>query len=175
MANSNLGGKMQDKFLTVFAVFDEATQKKLKSFQDSVLGLGCPGTQTMDIPFHISLGSFKVEDECELKARITSACSHQRAFEIRLQKVGHFSNRVLFIEPEENVPLRRLHDLFDSNFADGFPWHAHATIFCGEEAQVIKAKSRLDEIFTPVNGTITGIQMGEFFPTRMIAAEIFCE
>ena len=29
MANSNSGGKMQDKFLTVFAVFDEATQKKL--------------------------------------------------------------------------------------------------------------------------------------------------
>ncbi|MBD5413825.1 MAG: 2'-5' RNA ligase family protein [Treponema sp.] len=175
MANSNSGGKMQDKFLTVFIVFDKATQKKLKGFQDSVLGLGCPGTQTMDIPFHISLGSFKVEDERELKARIKSACSHQRAFEIRLHKVGHFSNRVLFIEPEENVPLRRLHDLFDGNFADGFPWHAHATIFCGEEAQVINAKSRLDEIFTPVNGTITGIQMGEFFPTRMIATEIFCE
>ena len=178
MANSNSGGMNQDKFLTVFAVFDEATQKKLKGFQDSVLGLGCPGTQTMDIPFHISLGSFKVEDECEaerkLKARITSACSHQRAFEIRLHKVGHFSNRVLFIEPEENAPLRRLHDLFDGNFTDGFPWHAHATIFCGEEAQVIKAKACLDKIFTPVNGTITGIQMGEFFPTRMILAENFC-
>lgn len=166
---------MKNKFLTVFAVFDEATQKKLKSFQDSVLGLGCPGTQTMDIPFHISLGSFKVEDERELKARIKSACSHQRAFEIRLQKVGHFSNRVLFIEPEENAPLRRLHDLFDGNFADGFPWHAHATIFCGEEAQVIKAKSRLDDIFVPIQGKITGIQMGEFFPTRMISAEDFCE
>lgn len=175
MANSNSGGKMQDKFLTVFAVLDEATQKKLKGFQDSVLGLGCPGTQTMGIPFHISLGSFKVEDERELKARITSACSQQRAFEIRLSKVGHFNNRVLFIEPEENAPLRHLHDLFDGNFADGFPWHAHATIFCGEEAQVIKAKACLDEIFVPIQGKITGIQMGEFFPTRMIATEIFCE
>ncbi|MDE5580397.1 MAG: hypothetical protein K2I95_03145, partial [Treponemataceae bacterium] len=87
MANSNSGGMTQNKFLTVFAVFDEATQKKLKGFQDSVLGLGCLGTQTMDIPFHISLGSFKVEDECALKARITSACSHQRAFEIRRHKV----------------------------------------------------------------------------------------
>lgn len=165
----------QNKFLTVFAVFDEATQKKLKSFQDSVLALGCPGTQTMDIPFHISLGSFKVEDERGLKARIKAACLQQRAFEIRLHKVGHFSNRVLFVEPEENAPLRRLHDLFDGNFADGFPWHAHATIFCGEEEQVLKARQRLNDIFTPVNATITGIQMGEFFPTRMIAAEDFFE
>lgn len=174
MANNVSGNMRQDKFLTVFAVFDEATQKKLKGFQDSVLGLGSHGTQTMGIPFHISLGSFKVEDERELKARIKAACSQQRAFEIRLHKVAHFNNRVLFVEPEENAPLRRLHDLFDGNFTDGFPWHAHATIFCGEEEQVIKAKQRLDDIFTPVNGTITGIQMGEFFPTRMIAAEDFC-
>ena len=60
----------QDKFLTVFAVFDDDSQQKLKAFQDSVLDLGYSGTQTMDIPFHISLGSFKTEAEQELTARI---------------------------------------------------------------------------------------------------------
>ncbi|MDE6441145.1 MAG: 2'-5' RNA ligase [Clostridia bacterium] len=161
----------QDKFLTVFAVFDDATQQKLKTFQDKALSLGYPGTQTMGIPFHISLGSFKVEDELELKERIKEVCSQNHGFEINLNKVNHFNNRVLFIEPEENIKLSCLHDLFDCNFADGFPWHAHATIFCGSEEQVIKAKECLKFIFKPLKAKITGIQMGEFFPTRMIIEE----
>lgn len=161
----------QNKFLTVFAVFDEATQQKLTAFQDSVLSLGQPGTQTMDIPFHVSLGSFKVEAEQELKARVRAACARHSAFAIRLNNVSHFNNRVLFVEPEENARLRRLHGLFDGNFADGFPWHAHATIFCGGEADVIKAKDRLNDIFQPFVAKITEIHLAEFFPTRMIAAE----
>lgn len=165
----------QDKFLTVFAVFDDETQRILKTFQDKVLSLGCPGTQTMGIPFHVSLGSFKVEDERELIARIKEACSQNHEFEINLIEVNHFNNRVLFIEPEENAELRRLHDLFDSNYADGFPWHAHATIFCGSEQQVIQAKACLNDIFKPIKAKITGIQMGEFFPTRMIIEEKLCK
>lgn len=165
----------QDKFLTVFAVFDDDTQQKLKALQDSVLSLGYAGTQTMGIPFHISLGSFKTEDESELVARIKEVCSQHCEFEINLNKVNHFNNRVLFIEPEENVNLRGLHELFDNNFADGFPWHAHATVFCGSEEQVIQAKQRLNDIFRPIKATIVGIQMGEFFPTRTIIEEKLCK
>ncbi|MDE5897473.1 MAG: 2'-5' RNA ligase family protein [Clostridia bacterium] len=161
----------QDKFLTVFAVFDDATQQKLKTYQDSVLSLGYSGTQTMGIPFHISLGSFKVEEERELKARIKEVCSQNREFEIGFNQVNHFNHRVLFIEPEESIKLNRLHHLFDSNFADGFPWYAHATIFCGSETQVIEAKKCLNDVFTPFTAKITEIQMGEFFPTRMIIRE----
>lgn len=161
----------QDKFLTVFAVFDDDTQQKLKALQDRVLSLGYAGTQTMGIPFHVSLGSFKVEEERELKARIKEACAQYSEFEINLNKVNHFNNRVLFIEPEDNTKLRCLHNLFDGNYADGFAWHAHATIFCGSEEQVIDAKQCLNDIFVPINAKIVGIQMGEFFPTRMIIEE----
>ena len=132
----------QNKFLTVFAVFDDITQRKLKDFQDSVLNLGYSGTQTMDIPFHISLGSFNVKYEQELKSKIKTICSQQHAFEINLNKVNHFGNEVLFIEPENNAKLAELHSLFDCNFADGLPWHAHTTIFCGKEEQVTEAKER---------------------------------
>lgn len=89
----------------------------------------------MDIPFHISLGSFKVETERELKARIKATCSQQYGFEIKLNKVDYFNNRMLLVESEEYTTFPRLHDLFDINFADGFPWHTHATIFCGVEEQ----------------------------------------
>lgn len=166
---------IQEKFLTVFAVFDDDTQQKLKALQDSVLSLGHKGTQTMGIPFHISLGSFKIEDERELIARIKEVCAQHFEFNINLDKVNHFNNRVLFIEPSENKNLRSLHELFDNNFADGFPWHAHATIFCGSEEQVMEAKQCLNDSFKPIKAKIVGIQMGEFFPTRMIIKQKLCK
>ena len=165
----------QEKFLTVFAVFDDDTQQRLQALQDKVLSLGYAGTQTMGIPFHISLGSFQVEDEQELIARIKEVCSQHCEFDINLNSVSHFNNLVLFIEPSVNNNLRSLHELFDNNFADGFPWHAHATIFCGSEQQVIEAKQCLNDIFVPTKATIVGIQMGEFFPTRMIIEEKLCK
>ncbi|MCH5160303.1 MAG: hypothetical protein J1F66_05635 [Clostridiales bacterium] len=125
----------------------------------------------MDIPFHISLGSFPVECATELIEKIKSVCSQKKEFDIRLDKINHFNNAVLFAEPVVNAHLQELHDLFDNNFADGFPWHAHATLFCGEENQVIQAREIAERIFAPLNAKIVGIQMGEFFPTKLLVAE----
>ncbi len=162
---------MGEKFLTVFAVFDNETQKKLKKMQDEILKLGNLGTQTMDIPFHISLGSFPVKDEEELKSKIKKVCACKRTFDIVLTKVNHFNNRVLFIEPKLNKDLKDLHSLFDSNFHGGFSWHAHATMFCGNEKEVTMAKEVLQKLFKPITAKIVSIQMGEFFPTKMLAEE----
>lgn len=160
-----------NKFLTVFAVFDDETQRKLKNIQDDILSLGEKGTQTMDIPFHISLGSFPLKDEEMLKAKIKEVCSENHEFYVTLNKINHFDNKVLFIEPKKSNELKKLHNIFDMNYADGFPYHAHTTIFCADKEQVIKAKKYLSKIFKPINAKITGIQMGEFFPTKMIIKE----
>lgn len=165
----------KDKFLTVFAVFDDDTQQILKKYQDSILDLGYTGTQTMDIPFHISLGSYPISCEKELIERIKSVCESNSQFDIKLDKVNHFNNKVLFLQPEENVFLRKLHELFDNNYADGFPWHAHATIFCGNESDVQQAKEILTKNFQPLKTNIVSIQMGEFFPTRMIVSKDLCK
>jgi len=163
---------MEKKFLTVFAVFDDKTQRKLKDLQDEILSVGLVGTQTMDIPFHLSLGSFPVEMEEELKLRIKSVCSERSNFEILLEKVGSFGNKVLFIEPKINQELIDLHNLFDGNFANGFDWHPHATMFCGADEDVVKAREILNTNFkNSLKTKIVSIQMGEFFPTRMISNE----
>ena len=64
----------RDKFLTVFAVFDDSTQALLQSWQDDIFASGLVGTQTMGIPFHISLGSFPTNMEEELEERIKKVC-----------------------------------------------------------------------------------------------------
>ena len=163
----------QAKFLTVFAVFDNETQIKLKSIQDKILDLGYEGSQTMDIPFHISLGSYPIECATELIEKIKHVCLHKKEFYIRLDKINHFNNAVLFAEPVVNPQLQELHDLFNNNFADGFPWHAHATIFCGEKYQVDKAINVAESVFVPFDAKIIGIQLGEFFPTKIIIDETF--
>ncbi len=164
------------KFLTVFAVFDEETQKLLKGYQDRVLSLGYKGTQTMDIPFHISLGTYPVDEEEKLKKKICEVSKLNRGFEIKLFKVNRFSYKVLFVEPEFSVGLKNLHSIFDGNvFNDEFDWHPHTTIFMGEEKQVKEAEQCLTQIFRPITAKLVGIQMGEFFPTRMIIEESLAE
>lgn len=167
---------MQDKFLTVFAVFDNKTQKILKEYQDKVLALGHRGSQLMDIPFHISLGTYCVDDELKIAEKIHDACSKNSQFEIKLDKVNHFGHKVLFIEPEINKELLQIHDLFDNAVINkDFPWHPHATILMGDENQVQKAEELLQKIFKPLKSTIVGIQMGEFFPARMITKDELCK
>lgn len=165
----------KEKFLTVFAVFDNETQDKLKYLQDEILKLGFKGTQTMGIPFHITLGSFPLEYESQLIDRIKDVCIKNIQFDIMLDKINNFGNAVLFAEPIINESLINLHNLFDNNYADGLPYHPHATIFCGTEEEFTSAKELLSKIFQPIHAKIVRIQMGEFFPTRMIIEEELCK
>jgi 2'-5' RNA ligase len=158
----------KDKFLTVFAVFDENTQMRLKALQDAILEKGFNGTQTMGIPFHISLGSFSPEKEEGLKAQILKLSKEIKPFDIELKEIGSFGNSVLFVQPIINGFLTELHGLFYGNYADGFAWHPHSTVFCGKDESVIKARKILEKKFKPITAKIMELHMCEFFPIRMI-------
>lgn len=163
----------KDKFLTVYAVLDDDTQEKLKALQNEILQFGDKGTQTMDIPFHISLGSFPVEEEEVLVKRIDEISSQQKRFIVPIRAVNNFYNRVLFFEPERTDELETLQLAFDGNYADGFPWHPHVTLFCGDVQSVDRAKAFVDDRFSPFSCQIVGLEMGEFFPTRWITRKNF--
>ena len=62
---------MKEKFLMVLAVLDEETQEKLKKLQNKII-FECEskGSQTINIPFHISLGSFPLADKDILQSNI---------------------------------------------------------------------------------------------------------
>ena len=96
----------KEKFLTVYAVLDNCSQQKLAHLQSELFKLGDFGTQTMDIPFHISLGSFPVEDEQELTKRIEEVSLDYHKFNIKLNRINHFNDAVLFVEPEITLDLK---------------------------------------------------------------------
>ena len=160
---------MNDKrFLTVMAVFDNKTQELLGAMQSKIIENVGDGTQTMDIPFHLTLGSYPVESESEIVTRIEEVTALTKPFEVLLVRYNTFSDRVLFLEPTKPKELFGLRKSFECDYANGFDWVPHATLFCGEIDDVEKAKSYLPEICEPIRTKIVGIELGEFFPPKKI-------
>ena len=150
------------------AVFDDETQEKLAGIQSKIIeNVGC-GTQTMGIPFHLTLGSYPADKEREVVAQIEKIASLAKPFEVLLVEYSNFSDRVLFLEPTRPKELIELRKAFECDYANGFDWVPHATLYCDEADNVIKAKSYLPEISEPIRTKIVGIELGEFFPPKKI-------
>ena len=159
----------QEEFLTVMAVLDDETQRKMEALQRKILSLGFSGTQTMGIPFHISLGSFPVEKENDVLRAMCETVRKTASFSVSLLGLETFSDRVLFLLPEENEKLTALHRPFDCAYADGYPWTPHATLFCGETEEVRMAKKEIEKFAFPIHARITTLELGRFFPAQFIS------
>lgn len=157
-----------EKFLTVYAVYDDDTQKILKCYQDSLLEKGFLSSHPMDVPFHITLGSFPTSMLKELVERMEKVSLESNRFEIEINAVNTFGSRVLFVEPTLNERLLSLQKHFDMSYPHNLPYHAHTTMLLSEESDVREAKNLLLDLFKPIKATIVAIEMGEFFPTRFI-------
>lgn len=160
-----------NKFLTVYAVFDETTQAKLSCWQNKILQSGLIGSQSMDIPFHISLGSFPVDQKEELLKQIICVGRTYSSFSLQLQAVKTFGNKVLYLEPDESNDIAQLHTLFDGNYADGLPFVPHTTLFIGADDRTLHAKEILLSCFEPISVQITELHLSEFFPTKFIGKQ----
>ncbi len=157
-----------EKFLTVYALYDDDTQKILKGYQNTILEKGFVSTHTTDVPFHITLGSFPTSMLKELVERMEKVSLSSNRFEIEINAVNTFGSRVLFLEPTPNYQLLTLQKHFDMSYPFNLPYHAHTTMLLSEECDVRDAKETLLDAFKPLNATIVAIEMGEFFPTRFI-------
>lgn len=157
-----------NKFLTVMAVFDDKTQKLLGGIQQSIIDKAGEGTQTMGIPFHITLGSYPTGSVDEVVKKIRSVVAVTRAFPIKLLRYNSFGDSVLFLEPAVTDELIALRKQFECDYANGFEWIPHATLFCGGDAQVRQAKMQTPSLDFPIEASIVGIELGEFFPPKKI-------
>jgi len=158
----------QKKFLTVMAVLDDETQRLMQKLQQRIISSGMLGTQTMNIPFHITLGSYSPECEKELVKRISEITSNTIEISVSFPRLNTFGNTVLFAEPAVNKDLEHLHLHFDSNYGNGFPWVPHATLFCGQNNEVSKALLLIQSQFQPFHAKITAIESGRFFPAEFL-------
>lgn len=156
----------KDKFLTVYAVLDDSTQKVLSNLQKKIIQEFPYGTQTMDIPFHISLGSFPLQDKNKLICKLANLLEEAESFDLEITEMNHFDYKVIYAVPSINKELLHLHELFSGNYADGFPWIPHITLYCGtqEEGKQILKNYKVSKI----HAKIVGLHLGEFFPTKLL-------
>ena len=150
------------------AVFDDKTQKALAKMQADIIEKVSEGTQTMGIPFHLTLGSYPTDSVDAVVEKIKRVAAVSNSFDVQLVAYKTFSDRVLFLEPTVPEELLALRKSFENDYANGFEWVPHATLFCGNEDEVRKAKALLPEMKEPIYAQIAGIELGEFFPARKI-------
>ncbi|MBQ4051037.1 MAG: 2'-5' RNA ligase family protein [Oscillospiraceae bacterium] len=159
----------KEKFITVMAVFDDETQAKLQALSDAFAEIYGEDTKTKDIPYHITLGSYPPEDADEIAARIRAVTAGTKPLKVIFGEFGHFGNVVRWLAPEISDELMALHLHFDSDYANGYPgWRPHATIY-RHSVPVEELPDALIAMAGEIRkATVTGIELGEFFPVKKI-------
>ena len=156
---------MQDKFLCVLAGYDDETECRLSSFQNSLYDAGFTGTQTKDIPMHITVGRFPVEEEESAASLVRRAAAVTQPFEVSLSHVGMFAgSQVLFVAPDGKRELLELREHFGASHG----WVPHTTMLIDRPEEVYRALPVLMGAFVPSCGTVTCLHLYEFFPSRHI-------
>ena len=156
---------MEGKALYVLAGFDGKTEKKLSNIQNKLYEHGFSGTQTKNIPLHITLGSFSTDKEKELIDFLQKLSKQVDSFEVNLSHVGIFcGSRVIFVAPDCNRNLLELKE----NFGDSYGWTPHTTMLIDNPDVIHEALPAVMKEFTPICGKVTTLYLYEFFPTRHI-------
>ena len=81
---------MENKALYIMAGYDDATENYLAGIQNRLYAQGLTGVHTKNIPQHITLCSYPVEQEGILKEKLRSIAAKTEAFEVSLSHVGIF-------------------------------------------------------------------------------------
>lgn len=160
---------MQEKALYLIACFDMETQSILAKYYDTLFQNGIVGTQTKNIPYHLTLGNQCVDCEEQMINDIDKVCSRTACIDIGLGHIGLFGLNVLFIEPSVNFELLILQQSFFPDSGKGFhDWVAHATLLIDEPQIILKALPIVAENFKPFKARIESVELYEFFPMRFI-------
>lgn len=165
----------KEKFITVMAIFDRETQKKFQELNALMKQRFGEDGKTQGIPYHISLGSYAVEDTEEIMERIKQVVGETKGFSVIFDGLQHFGNVVRFLKPQMSEELMNLHLHFDNDYANGYQeWAAHATMFIHKEPTELELTEAMQEKLEGLKkARIVGIELGEFFPARFIVRELF--
>ena len=161
---------MANKALYILAGYDDRTEEILSGIQKKLYDQGFSGLQTRDIPMHFTLGSYPVEQEDELKARLARIAETHKAFDTSFNHVGLFrlpQNDVLFIAPEFSREMLALKDKF-RNSMDQFNWSPHTTMLIDKPAVIQEATQSVLKEFASFSGKVAYLHLYEFWPTRHI-------
>ena len=154
--------------------FDAETEAKMRSINDALDQLGMFGTQTRNVPHHITLGICErnPDIEGETARQMKEAGRRFDAFPIRFQHIGLFGLKVIFLAPAVDWTLLEMRRHFDP--CEDPNWAAHATILIDERENILRALPivvEMTERIGRMEGRVERIGFYEFFPPKLIRME----
>lgn len=153
-----------DQFLCMLAIYDRETQKILASCQNAILRAGFTGRQTMGIPFHVTLGTFGLDQREALERKLQGLT--MGPVDAYFNHIGMFEGQqVLFLAPDVTRELLALKEAFNSEAG----WTAHTTMLIDDRANTLRAAEILGESFRRFTGKIERVGLYEFSPLRKLA------
>lgn len=159
--------RAMDKFLCVLGIFDQQTLRVLGEHQRAILSQGFTGRQTMDIPFHVTLGTFGLEHREELEERLQGLS--MGPVEVFFNHIGLFEGeQVLFLAPDVDRELLALKEAF----SDERGWTAHTTMLIDSRENVLAGLEILGKRFRRFSGRIERAALYEFFPSRKLGEKM---
>ncbi|GHV24154.1 hypothetical protein FACS189498_0690 [Spirochaetia bacterium] len=158
-----------DSSLYLLAELDNDTQIKIKEIEEIIIKNGFSGKQTKNIPYHITLGNYKLEQENNLKELLKNIKQKYKEIEISFNSIGLFGLNVLFLNPDMNIKLMELYKFVNNISLEKYNnWTPHTTIIIDEPEILLKVLPIIAEKCKNINGKIKGIGLYEFFPTKFI-------
>lgn len=162
---------MAEEFLTLMADLDEASQEIMSGWYNTLKEAGFTGTQTLGLPYHISLATFSLEKEQVAVALMQKVAAEFTTIPVHISHIGMFAGgKVLFGAPDMSPELVALHEACAKETMQIYPWTPHATILIDEPDTVCAALPVLMKSFYPFVGKITRLHLCAFWPKREIAA-----
>jgi 2'-5' RNA ligase len=158
-----------DKNLFLIAELDNNTQNRIKEYYKIILENGLIGTQTKDIPYHITLCSYSLENENNILNLMDKINGKYTEIEICFSGFGLFGLNVLYFNPAMDYKLLELYNYFkDNSYDKDNAFTAHATLLIDEPENIIKILPKITKEFVPFTGKIVNISLYEFSPKRFI-------
>lgn len=162
---------MAEQFLTLMADLDDAAQLRMAEWYDALKKAGFVGTQTPGLPYHISLATFRLDQEREAVELTKKAAAEFSAFPVHISHIGLFAGgRIAFCAPERNPRLDALHDACETDPHPARPWTPHVTMLIDEPDTISSALSVFVKSFAPFVSNVTRLHLCAFWPTREIVA-----
>ncbi len=160
---------MAEQFLTLMADLDDESQEIMAGWYKDLQDAGFTGTQTPNLPFHISMASFPLNKEQAAVELARKAAGEFSPIPVHISHIGIFApGKVLFGGPERSNDLDLLHNVCETDPDLQYPWTPHVTILIDEPATICKALPIFLKSFHPFVGRVTRLHLCAFWPTREI-------
>jgi len=151
-----------------------------QTFNELDLFMENEGIKVIDLPPHITLGTYENIEEVELLSYIRKFAKKYEPIPLRFSHLGIFEDNVLFAEPKVTKQLLNFHADLHQNYDNIYSrngyfyslesnaWVPHVSLSIGNRARILDALDVMLDHFSAFDGYLKYIAIYEFYPIEKL-------